>query len=52
MTAGPIVPLPLRISGLAQSHKGTKKNMLLHLFVPSCLRAQKTSVFRFGVSAV
>ncbi len=47
MTAGPIFKLSLRISGLAQSHKVTKKKSPVLPFVPSCLRAQKTSVFRF-----
>jgi hypothetical protein len=38
---------PSRHDRLAQRHKGTKKNLCLHSFVPSCLRAQKSSVSRF-----
>ncbi len=47
MAEGFIVQPSLRISGLAQSHKGTKKKISILPFVPSCLRAQKSSVFRF-----
>ena len=47
MTEGPIIQLSLRISGLAQSHKVTKKKSPVLPFAPSCLRAQKPSVFRF-----
>ena len=47
MTEGPATQLSLRIIGFAQSHKVTKKKLPVLPFVPSCLRVQEPSVFRF-----
>ena len=47
MTEGPIRTCLSRYYRLARRHEGTKKIMFFLPFVPSCLRAQKPSVFRF-----
>jgi len=47
MTEGPLIHILLLRSGLARRHEGTKKKSHILPFVRSCIRAQKSSVFRF-----